>query len=82
MKLVNRSSVLNVYYNMAKYRIKKHYEYSTISYEVQKKVWFIPFWYNFNNVDADETGFYGTRDKALEAIDRNRYKTKHTIIEV
>jgi len=45
-------------------------------------VWFIPFWYNFNNVDADKTGFYRTRDEALEAIDINRYKTKHIIIEV
>jgi hypothetical protein len=67
---------------MAKYRIKKHEGFYSTNYEVQKKVWYIPFWFNFNNIDAYETGYYETEKEAKEAIDANRHKWKYTLINV
>jgi len=67
---------------MAKYRIKKHENFYLTSFEVQKKVWYIPFWYNFNNIDGMTTGFYNTEIEAKEAIECNRFKHKSKIISV
>jgi len=67
---------------MAKYRIKKHGNFYSTSFEVQKKVWYIPFWYNFNNIDGMTTGFYDTKIEALEAIECNRFKDKSKLISV
>jgi len=67
---------------MAKYRIKRHENFYGTTYEVQKKVWFIPFWYNFNNIDGMTTGFYDTEIKAKEAIDFDRFKNKSELINV
>lgn len=59
---------------MGEYRIKKHACNQSESFEVQKKLWFIPFWYNFNNVDGCETGFYNSYDEAVEAIKKHKSK--------
>lgn len=67
---------------MAKYRIKKHEDYYSTSYEVQKKVWYIPFWYNFNNIDGMTTGFYSTEKEAQEAIECDKFKTKTKLINL
>ena len=67
---------------MAKHRIKKHLNFYSTSFEVQKKVWYIPFWYNFNNIDGYTTGFYDTKTEALEAIECNRFKDKSILISV
>ena len=69
---------------MAKFRIKKHVCNKKISFEVQKKVWFIPFWYNFNNIDGCETGFYDTYDEAVEAIKKHNSKCviSYTVVEL
>jgi len=67
---------------MVKYRIKKHKNFYSTSFEVQKKVWYIPFWYNFNNIDGMTTGFYYTESEAKEAIECNRYKQKSKLISV
>tara|TARA_R110000782_G_scaffold51708_2_gene111341 strand:+ start:1081 stop:1311 length:231 start_codon:yes stop_codon:yes gene_type:complete len=67
---------------MVKYRIKKHKNFYSTSFEVQKKVWFIPFWYNFNNIDGMTTGFYDTEIKAKEAIEYNKFKSKSELISV
>jgi len=68
---------------MAKFRIKKHVCNKSISFEVQKKVWFIPFWYNFNNIDSCETGFYDTYDEAIESIKQHKSKCvfSYTVVE-
>lgn len=65
---------------MTKYRIKKHENYYSTNFEVQKKVWFIPFWYNFNNIDGMTTGFYDTENEAKEAIKYDRFKGNVTIL--
>ena len=67
---------------MAKYRIvKREYPNGQIDYEVQKKILGL-FWWNFNNIDAYETGIYDTLEKAKRAIEINRGKIKKTIINV
>ena len=59
---------------MDKYRIKRHVCNNDEWFEVQKKLWFLPFWYNFNNVDGCESGFYKTYDDAIEAIKQHKSK--------
>lgn len=67
---------------MAKYRIiKREYPNGNKDYEVQKKILGL-FWWNFNNIDAVETGFYNTLGEAKEAIRINKIATKKTIINV
>jgi len=68
---------------MAKYRIKqRYYNNNRTDYEVQKKVWYIPFWYNFNNLDAETTGFYNLISLAKEAIEDDKHKTTHRVIPI
>lgn len=65
---------------MAKYRIVKHeYPNGYVEYEVQKKVLGL-FWQNFENIDAETTGFYDTVEKAEMAIKIDKEKPKITII--
>lgn len=67
---------------MAKYRIiKREYPNGYIDYEVQKKVLGL-FWWNFNNIDAVETGFYVTIEEAKMAIEMDKDTVKKTIINV
>ena len=67
---------------MAKYRIvKREYPNGQIDYEVQKKVLGL-FWWNFNNIDAIETGFYDTLEEAKKAIETDKKPIKETIINV
>jgi hypothetical protein len=68
---------------MAKYRIlKREYPNGQIEYEVQKKVLFGLFWWNFENIDATTTGIYSTLDDAEMAIKMHKEKPKVTIIKV
>lgn len=63
---------------MAKYRIlKREYPNGQIEYEVQKKILGL-FWWNFNNIDAYETGIYSTLGDAEMAIKMNKEKPKVT----
>lgn len=65
---------------MARYRIlKREYLNGQIDYEVQKKILGL-FWWNFNNIDAVETGFYDTFEDAKMAIKMNKGAIKETII--
>ena len=67
---------------MARYRILKwEYPNGQIDYEVQKKILGL-FWWNFNNIDAYETGFYDTFEKAKMAIEMNKGAIKKTIINI
>mgnify|MGYP003564330051 CR=1 FL=1 len=67
---------------MAKYRIlKREYPNGQIDYEVQKKILGL-FWWNFNNIDAVETGIYGTLEEAKRAIEIDKGAIKITIINV
>ena len=67
---------------MPKYRIiKREYPNGQIDYEVQKKILGL-FWWNFNNIDAYETGIYDTLKKAKRAIEINRRKIKKSIINI
>lgn len=67
---------------MTKYRIlKREYPNGQIDYEVQKKIFGL-FWWNFNNIDAVETGIYDTLEKAKRAIEIDKGKIKKTIINV
>ena len=67
---------------MAKYRIvKREYPNGQIDYEVQKKILGL-FWWNFENVDGFQTGFYSTLGDAEMAIKMHKKKTKKTIIKV
>ena len=67
---------------MAKYRIvKREYPNGQIEYEVQKKILGL-FWWNFNNIDAIETGIYDTFAEAKMAIEIDRGTTKETIINI
>ena len=67
---------------MPKYRIiKREYSNGQIDYEVQKKILGL-FWWNFNNIDAYETGIYDTIEKAKRAIEINRGKIKKSIINI
>ena len=53
---------------MAKYRIVKHeYPNGYVEYEVQKKVLGL-FWWNFENIDAETTGFYDTVEKHMKHL--------------
>lgn len=61
--------------------IKREYPNGRIEYEVQKKILGL-FWWNFNNIDADKTGIYGTLDEAKMAIEMDKGVTKETIINV
>jgi len=68
---------------MAKYRVKQRFYYDeTTDYEVQKKVWYIPFWYNFNNIDGSITGFYNTFEQAKKAIEQNKYRVDSRVIPI
>lgn len=67
---------------MAKYRIKQRVFYNTTNFEVQKKVWFWPFWYNFNNISPYCTGIYDTYEVAIEAIKIDKFGLKTSIIDV
>lgn len=55
---------------MSKHRIVEHTCVANTQYEVQKS--FLGFWYNFQNINADITGFYDTLEDAEEVI--NLYK--------
>lgn len=67
---------------MTKYRIlKREYPNGQIDYEVQKKIFGL-FWWNFNNIDAVETGIYDTLEKAKRAIEIDKSTIKKTIINV
>lgn len=67
---------------MAKYRIlKREYPNGQIEYETQKKILGL-FWWNFNNIDAYETGIYDTLEDAKMAIEMNKGVSKKTIINV
>jgi hypothetical protein len=67
---------------MPKYRIiKREYPNGQIDYEVQKKILGL-FWWNFTNIDAVETGFYGTFAEAKMAIEMDKGAIKETIINV
>ena len=67
---------------MAKYRIlKREYPNGQIEYETQKKILGL-FWWNFNNIDAVETGIYDTLEEAKMAIEMDKGVTKETIINV
>lgn len=67
---------------MAKYRIlKREYPNGQIEYEVQKKLLGL-LWWNFNNIDAYETGIYNTLEKAKMAIEMDKGAIKKTIINV
>lgn len=67
---------------MARYRIlKREYPNGQIDYEVQKKMLGL-FWWNFNNIDAYETGVYDTLEKAKMAIEMNKGTIKKTIINI
>jgi len=65
---------------MAKYRIVKREYINYCEYEVQKKVWWFPFWFNWLNVDAYTTGCFRTMEEACEAIEIDKYKPVKTII--
>lgn len=52
-----------------------------LCYEVQKKILGL-FWWNFNNIDAVETGIYDTLEKAKRAIEIDKGTIKKTIINV
>ena len=66
---------------MAKYRIiKREYPNGQIEYEVQKKVLGF-FWWDFNNIDAVDTGIYDTLEEAKRAIEINKAINKATIKE-
>ena len=63
-----------------RYRIKqRYYSNGSTDFEVQKKVWFLPFWYNFENVDGHITGFYSSIEEAKEAIEENKYRVQSVI---
>ena len=67
---------------MAKYRIlKREYPNGHIDYKVQKKMLGL-FWWNFNNIDAYETGIYDTLEKAKMVIEMNKGTIKKTIINI
>lgn len=67
---------------MAKYRIiKREYPNGQIDYEVQKKTLGF-FWWNFNNIDVYETGFYDTLEAAKTAIEIDKCPIIETIINV
>ena len=67
---------------MTKYRIiKREYPNGQIDYEVQKKILGL-FWWNFNNINAYETGIYDTLEKTKRAIEINRRKIKKSIINI
>lgn len=68
---------------MTKYRIiKRVYPNGQVDYEVQKKILGL-FWWNFNNIDATETGIYSTLGDAEMAIRMNKKEEiKKTIINV
>lgn len=67
---------------MSKYRIiKREYPNGEIDYEVEKKILGL-FWWNFNNIDAFETGVYDTLEEAKIAIEIDRGAIKETIIDV
>lgn len=67
---------------MAKYRIlKREYPNGQIEYETQKKILGL-FWWNFNNVNAYDTGVYDSLEKAKRMIEIDRGSTKETIINV
>lgn len=59
--------------------IKREYPNGQIEYEVQKKILGL-FWWNFNNIDAYETGIYNTLEEAKKAIEMDKCKTKEIII--
>lgn len=61
-----------------KYRIKQYEFNGNTWFKVQKKLGFLPFWYNFNNINGDITGIYDTYNEALRAIQENAAKTKIT----
>lgn len=66
---------------MAKYRILKHeYPNGQIEYEVQKKLFGL-IWWNFNNIDAYETGIYDTFEKAENAIKMDMEMRKTTTVK-
>jgi hypothetical protein len=66
---------------MTKYRIiKRVYPNGQVDYEVQKKILGL-FWWNFNNIDAIETGIYSTLGDAEMAIRMDKKEEiKKTII--
>ena len=64
---------------MAKYRIvKREYPNGQLEFEVQKKILGL-FWWNFNNIDAIETGIYNNLSEAKMAIRMHKEKPKKTI---
>ena len=68
---------------MAKYRIVKNiFPDGSVSFEAQKRIPILGFWYNFNNIDAYCTGEYRTEEEAMQAIIDDLTPTKHVIIDV
>lgn len=65
-----------------KYRIKKIEIRNLVWFEVQKKIRFIPVWYNFNKINEYITDVYETYEEALKAIEAHKAKTKITYFYV
>jgi len=64
---------------MKKYRIKKHINCYGNSFEVQRKSIF-GFWYNYENVDANVTGFYDTLNKAKKSIECKKQGSVNKVV--
>lgn len=67
---------------MTKYRILEHECFGGRKvYEVQKRFLGFLWWFNFNNIDAWETGVYDTLEEAETEIARNMYVRKTTVVK-
>ena len=64
---------------MSKYRIIQYTNPFCTFYKVQKQIFSI-FWYNFNNIDAYTTGYYSTKNEAVEAIKKHQVKTTKKVL--
>lgn len=66
---------------MGNYRIIKYTSQFSVTFKVQKRLFF-GIWYNFNNIDGCTTGFYETKDEAIDAINRHKEKRIARVIAV
>lgn len=66
---------------MGKYRIIKLTKNGDSWFVVQKKSFF-GMWFNFNNIDAETTGYYSNEHRARKAIEEHRSKITVEIIPV
>ncbi len=66
----------------ARYRIVEYLHVKNLTYCLEKKVWWIPFWYNPDNVDACTTGYYPSYEKAYEAYIAKITPTKKTVTSI